>query len=387
MPNDAVIVGAYELPLRAAPDISLMDLHAAAARGALADAGLSLRDVDGFFCAGDVPGFGALSLVDYLNLDLSYSDTSELGGASYVAHVMHAAAAIARGHCKVALITLAGRPRSEGINAGTMARPVDPRLPEQPYEIPFKPTNVNMYGLAAARHMYEFGTTLEQLAWVKVSASHHAQHNPQARINRRIEIDEVMASPVLSNPLRRHDCCVVTDGGGAIVMVAPEIAATLDRPKIRIKGGGETIGHLNGGYPDLVRTAAAKSGSEAFRRAGVTIKDVKYASIYDSFTITVLLLLEDLGFCERGKSGAYVQDGNLIAGIGRIPVNTDGGGMCSNHPGNRGGMTKIIEAVRQLRGEAHPALQVRSCDLALVQGIGGSLGSRYGSATVILERI
>ncbi len=387
MYKGAYIVGAYELPIRAAPTTSVLELHAAAARGALSDAGLQFKDVDAYFGAGDVPGMGALSLAEYLNLNLKHVDTTELGGASTLSHVAHAARAIASGKCKVALITLAGRPLSEGMTAGTMARPVDPRMAEQPFEIPFRPVNINMYALAAARHMYEYGTTLEQLAWVKVSASRHAVHNPHAKLRKRIELEDVMTSPTISTPLRRHDCCVVTDGGGALVLASHEIAKSLSRPLVGIRGAGETIGHLRGGYPDLTTTAAARSGAAAFAEAGVTIRDIKYASIYDSFTITVLLLLEDLGFCPKGRGGAYVQDGNLIYGVGRIPVNTDGGGMCSNHPANRGGMTKVLEAVRQLRGEANPALQVPSCDLALVQGIGGSLGTRYGSSTLVLERI
>ena len=153
-----------------------------------------------------------------------------------------------------------------------------------------------------------------------------------------------------------------------------------------VRGSGEAIKHPSAGRIDLTTSAAAVSGPRAFSEAGVTPADIKYASIYDSFTITVLVALEDLGFCEKGKGGAFVADGNLISGIGRLPFNTDGGGLCNNHPSNRGGMTKVIEAVRQLRGEAHPAVQVPNCDLALAHGTGGSLATRHGSATLILER-
>jgi acetyl-CoA C-acetyltransferase len=177
-----------------------------------------------------------------------------------------------------------------------------------------------------------------------------------------------------------------TDGGGAIVVTRPEIARTLKRPVVTLRGAGEFVKHQSGGRIDLTTSGAARSGAAAFAMAGVTPADIRYASIYDSFTITVLVQLEDLGFCEKGRGGAFVADGKLIAGVGRMPVNTDGGGLCNSHPAGRGGMPKIVEAVRQLRGEAHPAVQVADPALALVHGTGGSLGSRHGSATLILER-
>lgn len=179
---------------------------------------------------------------------------------------------------------------------------------------------------------------------------------------------------------------MVSDGGGALIVTRPEIARTLSRPAVALRGAGESAKHLGGGTFDITVSGAAVSGPIAFAEAGVTPADIKYASIYDSFTITVVIQIEDLGFCAKGDGGKFVADGNLIAGIGRLPFNTDGGGLCNNHPANRGGMTKIIEAVRQLRGEAHPAVQVANCDLALVQGTGGRLGTRHGSATLILER-
>jgi acetyl-CoA C-acetyltransferase len=179
---------------------------------------------------------------------------------------------------------------------------------------------------------------------------------------------------------------VVSDGGGALIVARPEIAKSLQRPKVALLGAGEAIKGQNGGEIDLMTSAAAIAGPIAFAEAGVTPADIKYASIYDSFTITVVMQIEDLGFCAKGDGGKFVADGNLIAGTGKLPFNTDGGGLCNNHPSNRGGMTKIIEAVRQLRGEAHPAVQVKNCNLALAQGTGGRLGSRHGSATLIMER-
>ena len=382
----ACIVGAYEHPTRLAPDKSVAQLHAECALGALQDAGLSLADVDGYFCAGDAPGLSPLYMADYMGLKLKWYDGTESGGCSYLAHIEHAAAAIASGHCSVALITLAGKPRSSGQATGTAFRapPVD--RPEAVWESAFKWTIGGIYGMMMQRHMYEYGTTLEQIAWVKVAASQHAQHNPNALLRKPVTVEEVMASPVISDPIRRLDCCVITDGGGALVLTRPEIARSLKRPIVKVIGCGQTMNTTQGGYLDLTRTGAQVSGATAFAEAGITPADIDYASIYDNFTIMVIAQLEDLGFCAKGEGGRFVADGNLISGVGKLPWNTDGGGLCNNHPANRGGMTKIIEAVRQLRGEAHPAVQVKNCDIALAHGTGGSLGTRHGAATVIMGR-
>jgi acetyl-CoA C-acetyltransferase len=384
--NQAYIVGAFEHPTRKAPDKSVAQLHAEVAIGALADAGLTKSDVDGYFCAGDAPGTGPLSLLDYLNLKVRHLDSTDIGGASYLVHVAHAAEAIAAGRCNIALITLAGRPRSEGVATGTAPRVRNPNEPDVQWEFPFGLTVVNGYAMAAMRHMYQFGTTSEQLAWIKVAASHHAQHNPHAILRNVVTVEDVVNSPIIADPLHRLDCCVISDGGGALVVVRPEIARTLKKPLVKVLGAGEASKHQQGGEIDLTYSGAVVSGPAAFAEAGVKPSDIKYASIYDSFTITVLIQIEDLGFCAKGQGGRFVSDGNLIAGAGRLPFNTDGGGLCNNHPANRGGMTKIIEAVRQLRGEAHPAVQVKNCDLALAHGTGGMLSTRHGSATLVLER-
>jgi acetyl-CoA C-acetyltransferase len=384
--NKAYIMGAFEHPTRKAPDKSVAQLHAEVARGALEDAGLTKGNVDGYFCAGDAPGMGPLSMVDYLNLKVRHTDSTDTGGSSYLVHVAHAAEAIALGKCNVALITLAGRPRSEGMQTGIVPREGNPATPDIEWESPFRGTTVNLYAMCAMRHMHEFGTTSEQLAWIKVAASHHAQHNPNAMLPKVVTVEEVVNSPVVSDPLHRLDCCVISDGGGALIVCNPEIARSLRRPRVKIIGTGEAIKGQSGGDVDLTFSAAARSGPAAFAEAGVKPGDIKYASIYDSFTITVLMQIEDLGFCKKGEGGRFVSDGNLISGVGKLPFNTDGGGLCNNHPANRGGMTKVIEAVRQLRGEAHPAVQVKNCDLALAQGTGGRLGSRHGSATLILGR-
>ena len=384
--DKAYIAGVFEHPTRKAIDKSLAQLHAECAKGALKDAGLTKEDVDGYFCAGDAPGLGALSLADYMGLNLRHMDTTETGGSSYLVHVSHAAQAIAEGKCSVALITLAGRPKAEGMATGTAPRDYDANCPDVPFELPYAPTVVNMYAMCAMRHMHEYGTTSEQLAWIKVAASHHAQHNPNAVLRDVVTVGDVINSPMISDPLHRLDCCVISDGGGALIVVSPEVMRDLNRPKVKILGAGEAPKHQMGGNMDLTFTAAAWSGPRAFEEACVTPADIKYVSIYDSFTITVLLQIEDLGFCEKGKGGAFVSDGNLISGTGKLPFNTDGGGLCNNHPANRGGMTKIIEAVRQLRAEAHPAVQVENCDIALAHGTGGNIGLRHGGATLIMER-
>lgn len=383
--DSAYISGIYEHPTRKATGISLPQLHADVAKGAIEDAGLSLGDIDGYFCAADAPGVGAMTMAQYMGLKLRYSDSTETGGSSYLVHLRHAAQAIMSGKCNVALVTCADNQLASGKFVG-LGGVSWREAPEVPYEDYYHTGPVALYGLVAQRHMYEYGTTAEQLAWVKVAASHHAQHNPHALLKNVVTLDDVMTSPIIAAPLRRLDCCVMSDGGGAVILTRPEIAKSLQRPLVRIKGGGEAIKHSNGGKLDITVSAGRESGRQAFKEAGVKPSDIKYASLYDSFTITVIIQLEDLDFCKKGAGGAFVADGNLISGVGRLPVNTDGGGLCNNHPGNRGGITKIIEAVRQVRGEANPMVQVPGCDLALAHGTGGSLAGYHGAATVILER-
>jgi acetyl-CoA C-acetyltransferase len=393
--GSAYIVGAYEHPTRKADDLSVARLHADVAKGALQDAGLTKDDIDGYFCAGDAPGLGTTTIAEYLGLRLRHVDSTECGGSAPILHVAHAAEAIAAGRCNIALITLAGRPRAQMAQAqaagqaGRAAlalRPPDPDAPELAFELPYGPATQNLYAIVARRHMHEYGTTSEQLAWIKVAASHHAQHNPHAMLRDVVSVQDVLASPMVSDPLHRLDCCVMSDGGGALIVARPEIARQLKRPLVKVRGTGEAPKHAMGGQIDLTWSAAAWSGPQAFAEAGVTPADIKYVSLYDSFTITVLMQLEDLGFCPKGQGGRFVADGNLISGVGRLPFNTDGGGLCNNHPANRGGVTKVIEAVRQLRGEAHPAVQVSNCDLAMASGIGGALASRHTAASLILER-
>jgi len=381
----AYIAGAFEHPTRKAVDKSIAQLHAESAKGALDDAGLGVRDVDGYFVAGDGPGLiGGLSMADYLGLsNLRHVDNTDIGGSSPIAHVGHAALAIAAGKCSTVLITMGGKLRAA--DPAKVQRDTH-GSPELAFEAPYGISTHALYAMAARRHCHEFGTTAEQMAWVKVAAAHHAQHNPNALLRDVVTIEQVAASPMIADPLRRLDCCVVNDGGGAIVVVAREIARSLKRPPVKIRAAAEAVKHQYGGKLDITWTAGALSGPRAFAEAGISPGDIKYASIYDSFTITVIITLEDLGFCAKGEGGRFVSEGNLISGIGRLPVNTDGGSLCNSHPAGRGGLPKVVEAVRQLRGEAHPAVQVRDCNLALAHGSGGYISSRGGSATLILER-
>lgn len=247
-------------------------------------------------------------------------------------------------------------------------------------------SNVTMYGMAARRHMHEYGTTEEQLAEIRVAASQHAQYNDNAMHPDPVSVEDVVNSRIVADPLHLLDCCVISDGGGAIVVVSSDVRDELDRDYVELLGYGEEIQHHDAGRIDITTTGGTKSGERAYMDAGVGPDDIDYASIYDSFTITVLEAIEDLGFCAKGDGGSFVEDGTLQAPDGDLPFNTDGGGLCSNHPANRGGMTKIIEAVRQIRGEANDPIQVPDCAVALAHGTGESIATRHGAATAIFGR-
>ncbi|MGY3118778.1 acetyl-CoA C-acetyltransferase [Bradyrhizobium sp. S3.14.4] len=266
----AYIAGIYEHPTRHAPDKSTAQLHAEVAKGAIEDAGLSKDDVDGYFCAGDAPG-GAWPMVDYLGLNtkkLRHVDSTETGGCSYIIHLGHAAEAIAAGKCSIALITLAGKPRT-----GVM--PPRAAGAEADFESAYGATTHNAYGMCAMRHMHDYGTTSEQLAWIKVAASHHAQYNPHAMLKDVVTVEDVLNSPMISDPLHRMDCCVVSDGGGALIVTTPEIAKSLKKPLVKLIGHGEAMKGPRGGKDlDLTYSAGIWSGPRAFEEAGITPKDI-----------------------------------------------------------------------------------------------------------------
>ncbi|MFQ5898936.1 MAG: thiolase domain-containing protein [Candidatus Methylomirabilia bacterium] len=376
----AVVAGVHEFPERRTTK-SALEIQALSARAALADAGVSIKDVDGYFTAAPAGGLGPLAILDYLNLNPRYVDGTTIGGASFVAHAHHAAVAIAEGRCDVALITYGSTARSSGVAVGTRERITGDYLDQ--FEGIYGTTTVGLYALVAQRHMYEYGTTSAQLAEIAVACRRHATLNPVALYRDPITVEDVLRSPMISSPLRLLDCCVITDGGGAVVMVSADRARDLRKPPVRILGAGEAVAHTAAGKRNYLVSAAAHSALRAFGEAGVSHDDIQVAMIYDSFTITVLMTLEDLGFCKKGEGGRFVAGGRLQLG-GGLPTNTDGGGLSSNHPGMRG-IFLVIEAVKQLRGECGPR-QVKECRVALVHGTGGALGSRHSGVTLILGR-
>ena len=375
------VVGAYEHPTRFAPEKTAYQIHAESARGALEDAGLEIGDVDALFTSGVGP-IGILSLANHLNLRPSYVDSQAIGGSSFVSHCLHAAAAIAVGLCQVALVTYGSTAASERFAIGTGAggHVMDP--PDS-FEAPFGPTIVGSYAMVAQRHMHEYGTTSGQLAEIAVTMRKHAGLNPHAKYRDPITVEDVLASRIISSPLHLLDCCVISDGGGALVLTSVERARDLRRPPVVILGGAEAVRHSEIGRRDLLDIAARQSGPLAFAHAGVKPADVDVALIYDSYTITVLATLEALGFCAPGEGGAFVGGGRIGLG-GELPVNPDGGGLSSNHPGMRG-IFLVIEATRQLRGECGPR-QVKDAELACVHGTGGMLGQRHSGVTMLLGR-
>jgi acetyl-CoA C-acetyltransferase len=381
MTPQPLIAGVHEFPERKTSK-SMLEIQALSARAALEDAGLSKKDVDGFFTVAANAGIGPLPIADYLNLNPKYIDGTTIGGSSFVAHVNHAAAAIAQGRCRVALITYGSTSRSSGVAVGTRERISGDYLDQ--FEALYGTSTVGLYAMVARRHMHEYGTTPEQLAEIAVVTRKHASLNPLALYRDPITVADVLKSPMISAPLHLLDCCVITDGGGAVVVVHPDLARDVRKPGVRLLGSAEATAHTNGGHRDsFLVSAAAQSGPRAFTEAGVSHADVDMAMIYDSFTITVLVTLEDLGFCKKGQGGAFVSGGRIALG-GELPVNTDGGGLSSNHPGMRG-IFLIVEAVKQLRGECGER-QVKDCRIALVHGTGGALGNRHSGATLLLGR-
>ncbi len=378
--GQVAIAGVHEHPTRYAPDKTAYQLHAESARGALADAGLTMRDVDGF-CTSGVGPIGILSLAQHLDLHPRWLDSQAIGGSSFVSHCLHAAAAIGAGLCDVVLVTYGSTASSERFAIGTGGGGLGD--PPDHFELPFGPTIVGSYALVAQRHMHEYGTTSEQLAEIAVTMRRHAGLNPHAKYRDPITVEDVLASRVISSPLHLLDCCIISDGAGALVLTSAERARDLAKTPVVILGGAEAVQHHGIGRRDLLDIAARQSGPLALQRAGVTHADVDCAMVYDSYTITVLATLEALGFCKPGEGGAFCADGR-IGLSGALPVNTDGGGLSSNHPGMRG-MFLVIEATRQLRRERGPA-QVPGAEIACVHGTGGMLGQRHSGVTMILGR-
>jgi acetyl-CoA acetyltransferase len=363
------IVGVAESDLgEVGPGFTPLDLIGQATNRALADAGLEKGDVDGLFSASVYYQMPTLSVGEYLGIRPRYSDATMMGGSSFVSHLLHATVAIEAGLCEVALITYASTQLSDGGFRGVSD-------PPNPYETPYEPRYpVSMYALSASRHMHEYGTTREQLAEVAVAAREWAKLNPKAFVRNDLSVEDVLASRLVSSPLSILDCCLVTDGGGALLVTSAERAIDLRKPPVYLLGAGEAHWHRNiSQMPDLTTTAATDSGRRAYEMACVGPEDVDVAMLYDAFTINPILFLEDLGFCEKGEGGTFVEGGRIAPG-GELAVNTNGGGLSYNHPGMYG-LLLLIEAVRQLRGECTER-QVGDAEIALAHGNGGVLSSQ-----------
>jgi len=368
------IVGVAESDLgEVAAGLSAIDLMAQATHRALQDCGLTLRDVDGVFATTSQSRMPTLALCEYLGVKPRYHDGTNIGGSSFMSMVAHAQAAIQSGLCEVALITYGSTQRSMG-RANVAAPDVNP------YESPYRPIYTSSsYALAASRHMHQYGTTREQLAHIAVAARQWALLNPSAWEKQPLTIDEVLGARMISSPLTVRDCCLVTDGGGALIMTSAERAADLGSRPAYVLGVGEDLSHYSiSSMPDLTVTGAARSGAAAYAMAGLRPRDIDVVEVYDAFTITTLLFLEDLGFCPKGEGGRFVADGAIAPG-GVLAVNTNGGGLSYGHPGMYG-VFVLIEAVRQVRGEAGRR-QVSGCETAIAHGNGGTLSSQ---STVIL---
>jgi len=377
------IAGAFEHPTRWAPEKTELQIMAESARGALADCGLSLRDVDGLASAGISMGaMGIVQLAEYLNLKPRWLDGTNIGGSSFLAHVSHAAAAVHAGLCEVALILYGSTAASNALAIGT-GLGGGGRDPAAAFVGPYGLTTVGSYALVARRHMERYGTRSEQLAEIAVTMRRHAALNPDAKMRRPITVADVLESRMISEPLHLLDCCIISDGGGALVVTRAARARELRKPPVMVLGCGEAVAHQELGAPDLLTIAARQSGAQALGMAGVAHADLDLCTVYDSFTITVLATLENLGFCKPGEGGSFVSGGRIGLG-GELPVNPDGGGLSSNHPGMRG-IFLAIEAVRQLRGECGPR-QVEGARLALAHGTGGTLGVAHSGATLVLGR-
>ena len=370
----AAIVGVAESNLgQVADGLSVIDLMAQGTKRALNDCGLSLKDVDGLFSATAQSRLSVLALAEYLGISPAFLGSTIVGGSSFEYHVAHAMGAIALGLCNVTVIAYGSTQRSIGRKQATV-REINP------YETPFKPfMPTSAYALAASRHMHEFGTTREQLAAVAVAAREWALLNPAAWEKKPLTIEGVLSSRMVSYPFTVRDCCLVTDGGGAIVVTSAQRARSLKKPTAYVLGFGQSVTHASiSNMPDLTVTGALAAGKAAYKMAKLDPPDVDAVELYDAFTINTILFLEDLGFCKKGEGGAFVEGGR-IGPSGQLAVNTNGGGLSYCHPGMYG-LLLLIEAVRQLRGECG-ARQVRDCEVALTHGNGGVLSSQ---ATIIL---
>ena len=377
--GSAAIAGVATFGCGETPGFTDMELLARSARAAVADAGLKMSDIDGLCTASASAAMWALPVVEYLGLNPRYIDGTMLGGSSFIAHLLPAMQAIRSGQCSAVLVCYGSAQRSAAFGRreiGNARKFLDP----QPYEHPYEPAMpVGAYALAASRHMHEFGTTREQLADVAVAARAWARLNPEAFMRDPLTRQDVLASRMISDPLSVRDCCLVTDGGGAYVLVSGERAKDLPKKPVYVLGNATAVWNRQiSSMHDLTVTSASQSGREAFAMAGLAPKDMDVVELYDAFTINTILFLEDLGFCAKGEGGRFVADGALAPG-GKLAVNTNGGGLSCVHPGMYG-IFALIEAVQQLRGDCGER-QVKGAKTAIAHGNGGMLSSQ---ATAVL---
>lgn len=367
----AAIVGVGLSGLPSAPERTAMEILAEAVHRALDDAGLKLGDIDGLFTGSSYHFLPSLSVAEYLGLKPKFQDTTMVGGSSFVGHLLNAALALHVGLCDVALICY-------GSNQGSGFGKLKTMSEAQPYEVPYEPRYpISSYALAAARHMHEYGTRREDLAEVAVAARNWAQLNPLAIKRDPLTVEDVLKARMISDPLGLLDCCLVSDGGGAVILVRRERANDFPKAPVFVLGcAGATTHRQIACMPSLTTTAAADSGPRAFEMAGLRPPDIDVIELYDAFTINTVLFLEDLGFCEKGEGGFFVRDGRIAPG-GALPVNTNGGGLSCCHPGMYGIFT-VIEAVQQLRGECGDR-QVTGARTAVAHGNGGVLSSQVTS--------
>ncbi|MDF1715813.1 MAG: thiolase [Antarcticimicrobium sp.] len=364
----SAIVGTGHAGFGEAHGLTAYDVMAQSALAALDDAGLRLSDVDGLFCTMMEDSMPALMAAEYLGIQPRFIDGTMTGGSSFVNYLTSATMALDAGLCDVALIVYGSNQRTASGKLVTASRP-------PAYEAPYNPRYpISAYAMAAARHMHEYGTTREHLADVAVAARSWAQHNPEAFERGPLTREDVLGARMVGDPLTVRDCCLVTDGGGAIVMVRAERAKDFLKPPVYVLGSAAESSHRQiSQMKDFTVTAACESGKRAFAAAGVSPADIQAVELYDAFTINTILFLEDLGFCAKGEGGAFVEGGRIAPG-GALPVNTNGGGLSCVHPGMYGIFT-VIEAARQIRGDA-PGLQLDGIDLALAHGNGGVLSSQ-----------
>ena len=389
--RDAAIVGINEYPLRVAPGVSPLQIKAASAARALDDAGLSWADVDAVYDTGGDQNLGGLGISEYFGFKPRVIDTTYVGGSSFEFQANHALTMIAAGKCNVALLTYGSAAHSDRRAIGTAgATGVGPATFINNMEDPWGLTLIGNYAMVKTRHMHQYGTTNEQFAHISVATRCHAMRNPEAVKAmtdlefvgvREITVNDVLESRLIAYPLRLLECCMVSDGGGAVVIAAAAVARHCRKKPVWIIGSGEATKYReNGG--DITVSAGAQAAPIAFGEAGVSPAEIDVLMAYDSFSITVMCMIEDLGFCKKGEGGQYVSDGHLVFDDPRKPaLNTDGGGLSSNHPGQRG-IFLLLEATRQLRGAS--TSQVQDAKLAVAVGNGGQLGSRHATAVTIL---